>query len=53
MNYCVVAFSVFSSDILTWNADCSYSVTHKLRGVRVEEYAYYVKTHQQNVGLET
>ena len=29
------------------------SVTHKLRGVRVEEYAYYVKKHRQDVGLET
>ena len=61
MNCCVVAFS---SDILTWSADCSYSVqwhinyckhklTHKLRGVRVEDNAYYVKKHRQNFGLVT
>jgi len=28
-------------------------MTHKLRGVRVEEYAYYVKQLRQNVGLDT
>jgi len=28
-------------------------MTHKLRGVRVEEYAYHVKNIRQNVGLET
>jgi len=28
-------------------------MTHKLRGVRVEEYAYYVNNLRQNVGLET
>jgi len=50
MNCCVVAFF---SDILTWSADFSYSVTHKLRGVRAEEIAYYVKKIRQNVGLET
>jgi len=54
MNYCVVALSLFSSDILTWSADSLYSVQwHKLRGVRVEEYAYYVKKLRQNVSLET
>jgi len=26
MNYCVVALSLFSSDILTWSADSLYSV---------------------------
>jgi len=43
----VVALSVFYSDILTWSADSLYSVifssmTHKLRALRVTEYAYYV-----------
>jgi len=28
-------------------------MTHKIRGVRVEEYAYYVNTLRQNVGMET
>jgi len=28
-------------------------MTHKLRGVGVEEYAYYVNKLRQNVGLET
>ena len=28
-------------------------MTHKLRGVRVEKYAYYVNQLRQNVGLET
>jgi len=28
-------------------------MTHKLRGVRVEEYTYYVNILRQNVGLET
>jgi len=28
-------------------------VTYKLRGVRVEEIAYYVKKLRQTVGLET
>jgi len=28
-------------------------MTHKMRGVRVEEYAYYVNKLRQNVGLET
>jgi len=27
-------------------------MSHKLRGVRVEEYAYYVNKLRQNVGLE-
>jgi len=29
------------------------SMTHKLRGVRVDEYAYYVNKLRQNVGMET
>jgi len=28
-------------------------MAHKLRGVRVEEYAYYVNKLRQNIGLET
>jgi len=28
-------------------------MTHKIRGVHVEEYAYYVNKLRQNVGLET
>jgi len=28
-------------------------MTHKIRGVRVEECAYYVNKLRQNVGLET
>jgi len=28
-------------------------MTHKIRGVRVEEYAYYVNKLRQNFGLET
>jgi len=28
-------------------------MTHKLRGVRVDEYAYYVNKLRQNVSLET
>jgi len=28
-------------------------MTHKIRGVRVEQYAYYVNTLHQIVGLET
>jgi len=28
-------------------------MTHKIRGVRVEEYAYYVNKLRRNVGLET
>jgi len=40
--------------ILTWGADSLYSVQwHKIRGVRVEEYAYYVNKLRQNVDLET
>ena len=27
-------------------------MTHKIRGVRVEEYAYYVNKLRQNVGLK-
>jgi len=29
------------------------SMTHKLRGVRVDEYAYDANKLRQNVGLET
>jgi len=28
-------------------------MTHKIRGVRVEEYGYYVNKLRQNVGLAT
>jgi len=28
-------------------------MTRKIRGVRVQEYAYYVNKLRQNVGLET
>jgi len=28
-------------------------MTHKIRGVRVKEYAYYVKKLRQNNGLKT
>jgi len=47
MNCRVVALSVFSSDILTSSAD-SY-----LRGVHVDEYAYYFNELRQNVSLQT
>jgi len=54
INSCVAALSLFSSDMLTWRADGLYSVQrHKIRGVRVEEYAYHVNPLRQNVGLET
>jgi len=56
MNSCVVGLSLISSDILTWSADSLYTVpsamTHKLRGVRIEEYAFYVNKLSPNVGLE-
>jgi len=29
------------------------AMTHKLRGMWVEEYAYYLNKLRQNVGLET
>jgi len=29
------------------------AMTHKLRGVHIEAYAYYVNKLRQNVGLET
>jgi len=29
------------------------AMTHKIRGGRVEEYAYYVNKRRQNVSLET
>jgi len=51
---CVVALSVFSSDILTWSTDSLYSVQwHKIKRVHVEEYACCVNRLRQNVGLET
>ena len=48
MNCCVVTLSLFSTDILTSSAD-----VYKIRGVHIEEYAYYVNKFRQNVGLET
>ena len=66
MNCCVVALSLYSSDIVTWSANRKIyiqyiltwkfifsAMTHKLRRVRVEEYAYYVNKLRPNVGLET
>jgi len=58
MDCCVVALSVFYSDILTWSADSLYpvifsSMTHKLRVLRVTEHAYYANKLRENVGLET
>jgi len=54
MSCCMVALSLFSSDFLTWGADSLYSaMTHKIRGVRVKEYVYYVNKLRQNVGWET
>jgi len=56
MNCCVVALSLFSSDILTWNADTLFSaMTHKIMGVCVcvQEYTYYVNKLRQNVAMET
>ena len=49
INFSVVTLSLFSSDILTWSADnFIFSVmTHKLREVRAEEYAYYVNNFAQ------
>jgi len=29
------------------------AMTHKVRGVRADEYAYYANKLRQNVGLET
>ena len=52
MNCCVVALNVFSSDLERWSFIFS-SMRHKLRGVRVDGYAYYVKKLRQNFGLET
>jgi len=40
LNCCIVALSVFSSDIVTWSADSLYSVQWHIRRVRMEEYAY-------------
>jgi len=54
MNCCVVALSLFSSDIVTWSADSLYSVqSHKTSGVRIEEYTFCVSKFRENVGLET
>jgi len=55
INCCVVAFSLFSSDIPTWSADkfMFSAMTHKIRGVRVDKYDSYVNALRQNVGLET
>ena len=55
MNCCVAALSLFSSDILNlerWYFIFS-AMTHKISGVRVEEYAYYVNKLRHNVDLET
>ena len=53
MNCCVVALNVFSSDILTWNADSLYSVQWHIRRVRVEDYVHCFKELWENVGSET
>ena len=54
MNCSVAALNLFSSDILTWSVDSLYSVQwHKIRGLDVEEYAYYVNKLRQKVGFET
>ena len=54
MNCCVVALSLFSSDIPTWSANSFIfsTMTYKTRRECVEEYAYYVNKLRQNVGLE-
>jgi len=56
INCCIVALSVFYSDSLTWSANSLYSLfsamTHKIRRVDVEKYAYYVNKLRQSVGLE-
>ena len=52
INWCVVALSLFSSDILTWSANI-LCVIYKIRWVRVEEYACCVNKLRQNVGSET
>ena len=56
MNRCIVALGVFHSDILTWSANSLYALfsamTHKIRKLDVEKYAYYVNKLRQNVGLE-
>jgi len=56
-NCCVVALNLFSSDIITRSADTVVYIiqymTHKLRGVHVEEHAYCVNKFRENVGLET
>jgi len=51
MNYCVIALSVFSSDIPACSADSYIKCNDTL--VRVEEYTYCVNKLHQNVGLET
>ena len=52
MNCCVLGLSLFSSDSLAWSADIFSAMTHKIREVDVEKYAYYVNKLRQNVGLE-
>ena len=56
MNCYIVALGVFYSDSLSWSADSLYSLysamTHKIRRVDVEKYAYYVNKLRQNVDLE-
>ena len=53
MNCCVVALSLFFSVNLNWSVGLHSAMTHKIRGVDVEKYAYYVNKLRQNVGLET
>ena len=53
-NCCGVALNLFFSDSLTGSADSFHSAQwHKISGVDVEEYAYYVNKLRQNLGLET
>jgi len=48
MNRCVVALSLFPPTSSLLRA----LIVYKIRGVRVEEYAYYVNKLRQNIGLE-
>jgi len=56
VNCCIVALGVFYSNSLTWSANSLYSLfsamTHKIKRVDVETYAYYVNKIRQNIGLE-
>jgi len=56
MNCCILALGVYYTDSLTWSANSLYSLfsamTHRIRRVDVEKYAYYVNTLRRNVGLE-